>query len=276
MRQVFRRMKIGYARDMENRKLKTFYDKVYAKGERKHYTSLMFSGDKVPPAKDAVLKLISWKNKEVLDAGCGTGEMPFLIAKKGAKRIVGIDYSQSAIQEAEKNYHLSNLSFLCADLQKVKGTFDVIVSLGTIEHIDDPLAALRRLKKLLKPGGSLIVTCPNWTNPRGYILMALRILFDANITLADLHYLTPVEMEAWAKKLGMTISWKTVEQEWGHGEKMIRDLARRLPNVARDSTLPTDARRIAAFIKWLGVHALPFEGETRHGGAVGVYHMRLR
>lgn len=261
---------------MENKGLRTFYDKVYTKGEWKHYTSLMFSGDKVPLAKDAVLKLVSWKGKEVLDAGCGTGEMPYLIAQKGAKRVVGIDYASSAIKEAEKNYHLPNLSFLCADLQKVKGTFDIIVSLGTIEHIDDPLTALRRLKKLLKPGGSLVVTCPNWTNPRGYVLMALRILFDAKITLADLHYLTPVEMEAWAKKLGMSLQWKTVEQEWGHGEKMIRDLARRLPNVVRDSKLLTDVRRVKEFVKWLEKHALPFERETRHGGAVGVYHFRLQ
>lgn len=261
---------------MENKGLQTFYDSVYAKGEKQHYTSLMFSGDKVPPAKDAVLKLVSWKGKEVLDAGCGTGEMPFLIAKKGASRVVGIDYASSAIQEAEKNYRLPHLSFLCADLQKVKGIFDIIVSLGTIEHIDDPLAALRRLKKLLKPGGSLIVTCPNWTNPRGYILMALAFLFDAKITLADLHYLTPIEMVAWAKKLGMNLRWKTVEQEWGHGEKMIRDLARRLPGVAQDSKLPTDAQHIASFIKWLETHTLPFERKTRHGGAVGVYHLQLR
>ena len=82
---------------MKNKSLKKIYNKIYAKGERKHYSSILFSGDRVPLAKREVLKEINWRGKNVLDAGCGTGEIAFLIAKDGAKKVLGIDYSKEAI-----------------------------------------------------------------------------------------------------------------------------------------------------------------------------------
>ena len=87
-----------------------------------------------------------------------------------------------------------------------KGKYDVIVSLGTLEHMDDPLRSLMHLKSLLLPGGKLVLTCPNWSNPRGYMLLTLYFLFNAPITLADLNYLTPVEFQKWAKKLKMKLN----------------------------------------------------------------------
>lgn len=259
---------------MQNKDLASFYNSVYKKGEKGHYTSLLLSGDKVPPAKAEVIKEILWKGKTVLDAGCGTGELAYLIAKKGAKRVIGVDYSQEAILVAKKTYQLANLEFVCSDIAYIKGTFDVITTLGTIEHTDDPLGVLKQLKKMLKPGGSLIVTCPNWINPRGYMLLTLKHLFDAKITLADIHFITPIEMQDWAKKLGMKLSWKTVEHEWAHGKKCITDFERRLPNVARDSALHTDIKKILHHINWLEIHMVPIEKNTKYGGAVGVYYLK--
>ena len=160
---------------MKNKDLKKIYNRIYKKGERGHYTSLILSGDKMPPAKAEVLKEISWQGKTVLDAGCGTGELTYLVAKSKAKKVVGVDYSEEAIVVARNNYRLPNLFFEKMDLGSVVEKFDVVVSLGTLEHLNDPLGALRKLKNLLRPGGSLVITCPNWSNPRGYILQTLRI-----------------------------------------------------------------------------------------------------
>ena len=262
---------------MQNKDLAAFYNRVYKKGEAGHYTSLLLSGDKVPPAKAEVVKEISWKGKTVLDAGCGTGDLPHLIAKKRAKHVFGIDYSNEAIGVAQRSYHEKNLLFECTDISQLRGKkFDVITTLGTLEHVDDPLAVLKKLKSMLNPGGSLIVTCPNWVNPRGYMLQMLAQLFDAKITLADIHFFTPIEFETWAKKLGMDLKWKTVEHEWGHGEKCISDFKRRLPNVARDSKLPTDQKHIDRFITWLEAHMVALEKDTKHSGAVGLYHLTNR
>lgn len=251
---------------MKNKNLKIIYNKIYKKGEEKHYSSILFSGDRVPPAKREVLKEVNWRGKTVLDAGCGTGEMAFLIAKAGAKKVLGIDYSKNAVEVARRIHHLKNLSYDYLDLAEIKGKFDVIVSLGTLEHLDNPLGALKKLKSKLNPRGHLIITCPNWTNARGYILMALFYLFRAKITLTDLHYLTPVDFEEWAKKLKMKLSCRTTEQEWGHGEKMIRDFQKRLPNVLKGKR-----REIDRFIAWLETRVIPVEGDTKSSGAVGLY-----
>ena len=254
---------------MKNKSLKKIYNKIYAKGERKHYSSILFSGDRVPLAKREVLKEINWRGKNVLDAGCGTGEIAFLIAKDGAKKVLGIDYSKEAILEAKKLHSRPNLSYECADLRKIKGKFDIIVSLGTLEHLDYPFSALKNLRAKLNPGGHLIITCPNWTNPRGYILMALLYLYRAKITLADLHYLTPTDFEGWAKELKMKLSWRTTEQEWGHGAKMILDFKKRLPKVVK-----SNKKKIEEFIVWLEKSAIPLEKNTKSSGAVGLYHFR--
>lgn len=259
---------------MQNKNLKQFYNSVYTKGEKKHYTSLFLSGDKIPPAKAEVLKEIVWKGKWVLDAGCGTGELAFEIAKCGAARVLGVDYSEPAVKTARELYVHKNLEFSCADISGIKEKFDVVASLGTLEHLDDPFVALKQFSSLLKPKGALIVTCPNWTNVRGYILLSLKFLFDLPITKADLHYLTPVEFEAWAKKLRLKLSWRTVEQEWGHGKKMIDDLSRRLPNVFRDADMKISDVRIKDFLTWLEAHMSVLEKNEVYTGAVAVYHLQ--
>ncbi len=260
---------------MKNKDLKKFYDGVYRKGEGAHYTKLRLAQKGTLAAdRAAVLEEISWKGKTVLDVGCGTGETAYHIAVGGASRVVGLDYSHEAIAAARAMYQHPHLFFEKKDIKNVKEKFDVIITMGTLEHIDNPLALLKKFKTMLNPGGSLIVTSPNWSNPRGYILLTLWFLFHARITLVDLHYFTPVEFMAWAKALKMKLAWRTVDQNWAHGEKLVADFTRRLPNVARDSHLPTDAKRITEFVRWIEAHVLPLEKDASHTGAIGVYHFR--
>ena len=122
----------------------------------------------------------------------------------------------------------------------------------------------------------MIFTCPNWTNPRGYILMTLLHLFDAPITLADLHYLTPLDFVGWAKKLGMRLEWSTFDRSWGHGEVMIKDLQKRLPNVLRDAKLPRNKKNIESFITWLEKNILHFDYSLPNSGALGIYTLYLK
>lgn len=259
---------------MKNRKLKKFYNRVYRKGENKHYTPLIFSGDKIPPARAEVLKEISWEKKRVLDAGCGTGELAYDIARRGAKQVLGVDYSREAIAIARKNYRHEALSYECKNIRDVHGCFDVIVSLGTLEHLDNPEEALRFLKNLLTPDGDLIITCPNWLNPRGFILMTLRYLFGARITLADLNYFTPLDFEHFAKKLSMKLQWKTVDYDWGQGGKMVQDFARRIPRVLKDSNLPRSNKKIGEFLYWLKTHVADTLPIIKSSGAVALYRLR--
>jgi 2-polyprenyl-3-methyl-5-hydroxy-6-metoxy-1,4-benzoquinol methylase len=259
----------------ENKELKKVYNAAYKKGENQHYTRLIFSKGKLTNDKKAILAELSWKGKRVLDVGCGTGEVAYRIAKKGG-HVTGIDYSVEAISVAMEKYRHPNLEYRVMDLKEIDGTFDVVISMGTLEHTDDPFGVLKELASHVKKGGSLILTCPNWLNPRGYMLQTLARLFRAKITLADIHYLTPVEFSHWAKLLKLSLKWKTVDHDWGHGKKLVEDFRRRIPNVLRDSNLPTRPEWVDEYISWIESHIVPFERSTKYGGVTGVYHLRKK
>ncbi len=252
----------------KNKTLKGFYNKVYVKGEKKHFTTYRESSS-TSEVKE-VLKQISWKSKTVLDVGCGTGFFAYSVAKKGAQ-VLGIDFSEEAIEIAKSQYSHNNLEFRSIDVKKIKEKFDVIVSNGTLEHMDDPLKTLKLFKSHLNPKGRIIITSPNWTNPRGYILLTLLYLFKAPITLVDLHYFTPIDFENFAKKLKMKLVWKTFDHSWGHGDILIKDLEKRLPNVLRDAKLPNNKIQINYFIKWIKTNVVSLNNDLPQSGATGLY-----
>lgn len=256
--------------NMKNKKLLKFYDNLYKKGEKKHYTKLLLNKGRIPDEEREVLKEIAWKGKNVLDAGCGTGLLAYLIAKKGGL-VTGVDYSKEAIKSARSAYRHKNLEFLCSDFRHVNKKYDVIISLGTLEHTDNPFQTLKLLKRKLKAGGKMIITCPNWLNPRGYILMTLKYLFNAPITLADIHYLTPLNFQKWSKQLKMKLVWRTFDHSWASGEKLIADFRRRLPNVFRDMKMSKE-KEIGNFIKWLENYVVKLDHKKNFSGAVGLYH----
>ena len=260
---------------VKNTSLKSFYNKVYKKGEKKHFTSFVTQGTITEEVKE-VLKELSWKNKRVLDVGCGTGLFAFEVSKLGTKQVLGIDFSKEAIEIAKKTHKNHNLQYQVLDVKKSKSKYDVIVSLGTLEHMDKPLGTLKLLKKHLNPKGRIIITSPNWTNPRGYVLMTLWYLFNAPITLADLHYQTPIDFQNYAKKLNMDLNWRTIDRSWAHGKILIRDFQRRLPNVLKDAKLPKNSKNIENFITWLKTNVVSLDNTLPHSGATGLYTFSLK
>jgi 2-polyprenyl-3-methyl-5-hydroxy-6-metoxy-1,4-benzoquinol methylase len=101
--------------------------------------------------------------KRVLDAGCGSGYGSHILSEV-AESVTGIDIAAEAIECASKNYSRSNLSYLNVDATNTglpDQSFDMIVSFEVVEHIPDPGAYLSELKRLLKPGGSLVISTPN-------------------------------------------------------------------------------------------------------------------
>ena len=125
----------------KNENLIKFYDRVYKKGERKHFTSFLTQGSPTSEVSE-ILSEIRWKGKKVLDVGCGTGLFAWSAAKKGAN-VTGIDFSEEAIKIAKKRQNIANLKFEKKDVKEIKEKFDVIVSIGTLEHMDNPLKILR-------------------------------------------------------------------------------------------------------------------------------------
>jgi len=103
------------------------------------------------------------KNRKVLDLGCNLGYGSCLLMTEGAKKVVGIDISSEMISEARKSVK-KGLSFEQMDgtgLRFPNNYFDVVVSLEVIEHIVDAENCLSEIKRVLNPGGLLLLSTPN-------------------------------------------------------------------------------------------------------------------
>ncbi len=102
------------------------------------------------------------ENKTVLDIACGEGYGSKLIAGK-ASTVYGVDIDPVTIKNAKQKYAAPNLSFLegSADNIPLKAsTVDVVVSFETIEHHDKHEEMMNEIKRVLKPGGILIMSSP--------------------------------------------------------------------------------------------------------------------
>jgi SAM-dependent methyltransferase len=94
----------------------------------------------------------------ILDAGCGTGQMLKCLESHG--EAIGIDSSPQAIGYARERGVRRLVHGSITDPPFRDGSFDCVVSLDVIEHVDDDLRILTKLHEVVKPGGHLIVTVP--------------------------------------------------------------------------------------------------------------------
>lgn len=105
----------------------------------------------------AIADLVEGPN--VLDAGCGTGDLLLLLQKQDSiMTLVGTDISNVALDMARKRGVKAELH--CSDSLPTPLQFDTIVLSQVLEHLDDDEAMIRMAAWSLKPGGLLIVSVP--------------------------------------------------------------------------------------------------------------------
>ena len=101
--------------------------------------------------------------KRILDIASGSGYGARMLSKTGAESVMGIDISPECVKYA-RQFGTSKITFEVGDannLDLLPGTFDLVVSFETIEHLADPRSFLASLSKALLPGGALIISTPN-------------------------------------------------------------------------------------------------------------------
>jgi SAM-dependent methyltransferase len=100
----------------------------------------------------------------LLDMACGVGYGTALLvsAIPQISEAVGVDVSPAAVDYACRQYARGRVRFECADAMTYSPgvRFDNIVSLETVEHVDDPVKLFARFSALLAPGGRLVASVP--------------------------------------------------------------------------------------------------------------------
>lgn len=102
------------------------------------------------------------EGREVLDAACGTGYGTRMLAAAGAASCVGVDIAPEAVAAARDGD--SSGRFVEGDLRELPfpdDSFDVAVSFETLEHMDGAPRAIDELRRVVRPGGLVVVSSPN-------------------------------------------------------------------------------------------------------------------
>ncbi len=122
-----------------------------------------------------------WERGTVLDAGCGPGALTLELAGLGY-RMSGCDFRADDFAASD-----SGIEFQQADLNESlpyeDNTFDYVVSTEVLEHLQNPFRAIREFARITKPGGTVVVTTPNYIN----IEMRLRFLLTGSLSTPKLH-----------------------------------------------------------------------------------------
>ena len=146
---------------------------------------LPFTGERFVPGVPGEIWYEHWhryhfaaplvRELDVLDVACGEGYGSALLARS-AREVTGVDLAAAAIEHARAHYAgLGNLDFRTADCTALPfpdASFDAIVSFETIEHIAAQDAFLDEVRRVLRPEGLFILSCPNkaeYTDKRNFV-----------------------------------------------------------------------------------------------------------
>lgn len=109
-------------------------------------------------------------DKAVLEIGCGRGGFARWLASQEPALLVAADFSATAVSKASEFGKNTGARFAVADICRLPHAdrvFDVIVSCETIEHVPGPRSAVTELARVLKAGGQLFMTTPNYVSTMG-------------------------------------------------------------------------------------------------------------
>jgi SAM-dependent methyltransferase len=110
------------------------------------------------------------RGRVVVDFGCGEGQEVVELAEHGARHVIGIDIRPKWLETASALAAERGVADRCTFVDRWTGpaSADVIVSLDSFEHFEDPAAILRIMHAMLAPDGRVLAAFgPPWYHPYG-------------------------------------------------------------------------------------------------------------
>lgn len=166
---------------------------------------------------DIIARIPINPSDHILDAGCGYCFHTKRLAKSGA-RITAIDFSQAALNEARKNLAGLPVELQQADLTNLPfpdASFNHAVCWGVLMHIPNINGALDELSRVLKPGGTLVLSENNMRAPD--IAIRERLLRGIKRTLGRENpevRRTPAGLEVWTDRNNGGLMVRKTDMGW--------------------------------------------------------------
>ncbi|HWA33719.1 MAG TPA: methyltransferase domain-containing protein [Cyclobacteriaceae bacterium] len=148
---------------------------------------------------DLISVLPEGKIERLLEVGAGSGDTLVEIKRRGlANHVTGFELMKLPGTN-QQNTAIDN--FVHGDLEKINdelagSLYDVIICGDVLEHLTDPWAILEKLKRLLRPGGTFIISCPN---VRHYS-MFVAIFLKGSFAYTDFGILDKTHLRFFCKK----------------------------------------------------------------------------
>ena len=105
--------------------------------------------------------LPDFKDKRVLDLGCGYGWHCIYAMEHGASSVVGVDISHKMLEVAKEKTHFPQVEYKCCAIEDVEfpeESFDVILSSLAFHYVADYEILVKKIYRILKSGGKLVFT----------------------------------------------------------------------------------------------------------------------
>src|SRR2546425_10304459 len=110
---------------------------------------------------DRAIAALPFRRGRVLDLGCAFGFATLQLARRGYET-VGVDNSPGYIARAKRR-HPTGTYLLCSadDLPLDDASFEGVLFLDVLEHVTNEAAVIQQIQRVLKPGGTLVVSVPH-------------------------------------------------------------------------------------------------------------------
>jgi len=137
----------------------------------------------------------------LLDVGCATGQFLFHMERYGWQ-VSGVEPGSQAAAHAREHYHLNVINGELKDAKFPDGFFDVVTLWDVFEHVDDPLASLMEINRIMVEDGLLVLSIPNLSSFDARIFKGHWIGWDAP---RHLHLFTLETLETFLSEAGLRL-----------------------------------------------------------------------
>lgn len=154
------------------------------------------------------------RGQTLLDVGCGTGELLSLLGDIEEISLVGVDPSVAMLDVARAK--VPSARFLEGTAEQIpveSGSIDWLVSTSLLHYVRDPFAARKEFRRVLRPGGTLVLT--DWSGD--FLTTRLQARWSRAVDPAFRHLYSAIELQALLVAGGFDVTVETYKINWWWG-----------------------------------------------------------